>query len=141
MVTEKNNFMQCELLTSLNHICVSTGYKEVRNARHLLASYATQTSEIFGNPVLNHFSRETFTAGTLANADSVEYSSISGTHTSHDTVLVLFQEALISPPSKPPVSGMHLNKSAPFLREFLPFQKVSAHSKPVVGPSLPPDFG
>lgn len=107
---------------------------------HLLASYAIQTSEIYGTPIPSHFTREGFTIGALDNADFADNSSLSSKQNSHDSVLVMFQEASASPPSKPPVSSTQLSKSARSLNVLLPCQKVSAHSKPVVRPSLPPDF-
>ena len=86
-----------ELLTSTNRIGVTTSYADVRRSRRLLAAYAIEISKENATPVPSTFRNDAFTIAAIDNADFQDQSSLSGTESSHDTVTVLFQEALTAP--------------------------------------------
>ena len=128
------------LLTLLQHLGMSTGYSEVRRSRKLLSSYAVHASGVDETPIPSHFNKSDFCIGAMDNSDYADNSSLSGMHSKHYTAMVMFQEAVNAPVSKPSVSSTGLSKSAKTLCQKLPCQIVPNHPKPVVRPSLPPDF-
>ena len=126
-----------EFLTSFNRIGVSTSYKEIRESRNLLKSYAVSCPP--GNvPVPNHFSNEGWTMDAFDNSDYKDQSSSSGTSSRHYTASVLYQEVIGNPNPKPPVSSTDIRKSDRSRKEILSCQEVPQYVKPVIRPTLPP---
>ena len=129
-----------EILTAANHLGVSISYDSVRRMRKQLAQYAVKQSGVDGVPIPDTFAKESFTFAALDNADFKDTSSLSGTKSDHVTMQVIYQEARVSPVSKPTVSSMHLGDRSETLPEMLPCQKVPFKPKPASKPQLPPSF-
>ena len=111
MMTAHNVYDTCksrELITSLNSIGVSVSYNEVRKARSRLAKYAFTKSQTDDIPMPSHFVTDRFTIAAFDNFDSADKSSPTGTLSSHDTALVLFQIKPDDVPAKPLISTMDL---------------------------------
>ena len=127
------------LITTPNHIGVSTSYNDNRKSRNLLSSYAVLASKSEGTPIPSHFTKTDFCIGAMDNSDYADNSSLSGTHSKHYTAMLLFQEAVNKPAAKPPISSAGLKPSQhPDL--MLPCQIVPHVMKPVIRPSLPADL-
>ena len=83
---------------------VSTSYKEVRESRNLLESYAVSYPP--GDvPVPNHLSNEGWTMAAFDNSDYKDQFSLPVTSSRHYTASVLYQEVIGNPNPKPPVSS------------------------------------
>ena len=92
-------------------------------------------------PLPSHFTRDGFTIAALDNFDFQDNSSLSGTHGTHDTALVLFQDCCGRvAPGKPTISETSIAKWSCKLVPDLPCQKVKNYSRPVIQPSLPEDL-
>lgn len=130
-----------ELITSMNRIGVSTSYNDVVRSRDLLAAYAVKSGESTSVPIPSHFSKKEFTIGALDNFDFEDNSSLSGTSSTHDTVMVLFQDFSNDVLNgKGSVKAAGINKRSCKLATQLPCQKVQSYHKPLKRPSLQEDF-
>ena len=129
-----------EIITTLNRVGTSTSYNDVRRARNLMCAYTVQSSEATGVPIPIHFSDHAWAFGAFDNEDFGDNSSISGTHSKHYTAQVLYQETTSPSKSKTSVSSTNLSKYSHPSKAHLPCQVVSCYHKPVVKPSLPPNF-
>jgi hypothetical protein len=76
----------------------------------------------------------------MDNSDYSDESSMSGTHSKHYTAMVLFQEKVNPPVTKPNISSPGLLKSAIPNSQKLSCQIVPHYTKSVVRPSLSQDF-
>lgn len=128
------------LLTTLNRVGISTSYNEVKRSRNLMCAYTVQSSAANGVPIPSHFSDEGWAFGAFDNEDFEDNSSLSGTHSKHYTAQVLYQETTAPSMSKPSVSSTNLSKYSHPLKEKLHCQVVPAYHKPMVKPTLPPNF-
>ena len=110
-----------ELITALNKIDVSTSYNKVlTNRKNKLTDYVLASS-INERPQLpSHFSKVHFSICAFDNFDHADRSSLSGTHSDHDTAVVMFQVKPDIIPSKPNVTAMNLpNLTEHFRSELL----------------------
>ena len=128
-----------ELITALNKIGVSTDYNEVLTNRKKLADYVSASSINKGPPLPSHFSNYHLSICAFDNFDHADRSSLSGTHSDHDTAVVMFQVKPDIIPSKPYVTTMNLQNSEHFRNEPL-CQRLSNYYKPKSSVSLPRNF-
>ena len=120
---------------------VCAGYKMIRRARSLLASYAINLAKTGEVPLPSNLTTDDFTEGMLDNSNYLDRESLSGTEMKNYSSGALAQDATRSKPArKPPVSETGLKVSEPLLVDKLPCQKVPDHYKPCNKPSLPQDM-
>ena len=74
------------------------------------------------------------------NFDYADRSSLSGTHSNHDTAVVMFQVKPDIIPSKPNVTAMNLPNSTEHFRNEPPCQRLRNYNKPKSSANLPPNF-
>ena len=129
-----------QLITAMNRIGVSVSYSEVRRQRNQLAQFTKESAINNQTPLPSHFSKSDFTIGALDNADFKDSSSLSGTKSSHDTVMVLFQNCTVKTGKKPNLSEVNINTSYRKLSTSLPCQHLKECSRPSVKPNLPETF-
>ena len=144
LMTEHTIYDKCkskELISSMNKIGVSASYQDVIRSRNLLSSYAILTSTVNNTPLPSHFTRDGFTIAALDNFDFHDNSSLSGTCSTHDTALVLFQDCSSgAAPGKMVISETGINKRSCKLVSVSPCQEVKKCHKLVIRPSLPENF-
>ena len=129
------------ILTIFNRVVACAGYKQIRKARSLLASYAIHLAKNNEVPLPSNLTTEDFTEGMLDNSNYIDRSSLSGTEMKNYSSGALAQDAMKSNPArKPPVSETGLNASEPLLVDKLPCQIVPNHQKPISRPNLPEDM-
>ena len=116
-------------------IGVSTSYNEVlKNRKKKLAS-------INEGPLLpNHFSKDHFSICSFDNFDHADRSSLSGTHSDHDTAVVMFQVKPDIIPLKPNVTAMNLPNSTQHFRNEPPCQLFRNYNKPKSSANLTQSF-
>ena len=129
-----------EVITSLNRVGVSTSYNEVRRARSNLANYCFEKSEENSVPIPSHFVNDEFTLAQMDNFDHSGRSSLSGTHSNHDTVMTLIQIKPEFPPSKPNLSAFNLSRSRVNGYGKLPCQQLKPYIRKKKGLPLPSCF-
>ena len=88
----------------------------------------------------SHFSKDHFSICTFDNFDHADRSSLSGTHSDHDTAVVMFQVKQDIIPSKPNVTAMNLPNSTEHFRNEPPCQWLSNYNKSKSSANLPPNF-
>ena len=129
-----------EVITSLNRVGVSTSYNEVRRARSNLANYCFEKSEENSVPIPSHFVTDEFTLAQMDNFDHSDRSSLSGTHSNHDTVITFIQIKPELPPSKPHLSAFNLSRSRVNGYGKLPCQQLKPYIRKKQGLPLPSCF-
>ena len=129
-----------ELITALNKIGASTSYTEVLKDRKKLADYVLASSINEGPPLSNHFSKGHFSICAFYNFEHADRSSLSGTHSDHDTVVIMFQVKPDIIPSKPNVTAMNLPNSAQHFKNEPPCQLLRNYNKPKSSANLTPIF-
>ena len=80
-----------ELLTSFNRLGLCPSYKETKLHRNSLAKLATSRSNDTGIPLQTYFSKSQFTIAAMDNFDHSDFNSFTGTASTHDTSMTLFQ--------------------------------------------------
>ena len=115
-----------ELLTTLNHLGYSVSYQTNRRDRNKLAAYTLKKSANDKMPLPSHMNREEFIIAATDNFDHDDKSSLSGTKSNHDTVVVLFQNINPEKPlnRKEKVSDMHPLPTTARTNELLACQRV-----------------
>ena len=98
-----------ELITAMNKIGTSSSYPKVLRSRNLLSAYAIESSRVSNTPFPSHFTKDGFTTGAFNNFDFQDHSSQSGTCSTHDTALVLFQDSAGVAPGKRSVSDTEMH--------------------------------
>ena len=129
-----------ELITALNKIGVSTSYNEVLKNRKKLADHVLASSINEGPRLPSHFSKDHFSICAFDNFDHGDRSSLYGTHSHHDTAVVMFQVKPDIIPSKPNVTAMNLPNSTEHFRNEPPCQRLRNYNKPKSSANLPPNF-
>ena len=87
----------------------------------------------------SHFTKSSFTIGAVDNFDHEE-ARLSGMQETHDTVMVLFQEAPDKVPCKAKLSSAMDHKLGNRSFDLLPCQQIRRYCKPTSPVTLPPDF-
>jgi len=86
----------------------------------MLVKYAISSSNS-SVPLPSNLTEHGFTIGAFDNFDHEE-ATLSGLHGTHDIVMVLFQDASTTPPTKPSVSSMNLDNKNKRMAMHLPCQ-------------------
>ena len=98
------------ILTIFNRAMVCAGYKTIRRAHSLLASYAINLAKNGEVPLPSNLTTDAFTEGMLDNSNYLDRASLSGTEMKNYSSGALAQDATRSKPArKPPVSETGLN--------------------------------
>ena len=129
------------ILTIFNRVMACAGYKQIRKACSLLASYTIHLAKNNEVPLPSNLTTEDFTEGMLDNANYIDRASLSGTEMKNYSSGALAQDAMKTKPArKPPVSETGLKASETLLVDKLPCQIVPNHQKPISRPNLPEDM-
>ena len=105
-----------------------------------LAAYVLASSINERPPLSSYFSKDHFSIYAFDNFDHADCSSMSGTHSDHDTAVVMFQVKPDIIPSKPNVTAMNLPNSTQHFRNEPPCQLLRNYNKPKSSANLPPNF-
>ena len=87
-----------------------------------------------------HFSKGHFSICASDNFDHADRSSLFGTHSDDDTVVVMFQVRPDIIPLKPNVTAMNPPNSTEHFRNEPPCQRLRNYNKPKSSGNLPPNF-
>ena len=100
------------ILTIFNQVVACAGYKQIRKARSLLASYVIHLTKNNEVPLPSNLTTEDFTEGMLDNSNYIDRASLSGTEMKNYFSGALAQDAMKSNLArKPPVSKTDLKAS------------------------------
>ena len=138
-MTGHTDYDKCKI-RELIKIGVSTSHNEVpKNRKKKLADYVLASSINEGPPLPSHFLKGHFSICAFDNFDHADHSSMSGTHSDHDTAVVMFQIKPDIIPLKPHVTATNLQNSTQHFRNKPPCQLLRNY-KPKSSANLTPNF-
>lgn len=127
-MTSHNIYDKCKnnrkLMPKFKHLVVCISYRQVHWVRCSLAQYSLQQYNKMNVPLPSHFLIKMFTLAALDNFDCPQQLSLSGTKSSHNRVMVVFQVEPEKPLPKPLRSSVDLSDISNRCSFILPCQKI-----------------
>lgn len=112
-------------ITMLNRLGLSICYDEILRIRTRMAQF-TKIQSLNNVPLPNHFDINNYVTGAFDNFDHNE-NTISGLHSTHDTVAVLFQNVDENfNQKKPNISEVHFDQRTRSLTTLLKCQEIKS---------------
>ena len=125
------------LLNLFNHLGLGISYDEILRYHFDLCMYTiSQGGEV---PFPSHFDPGAYTTAAFDNFDHLE-ATTSGMNSSHDTVMVLFQDDTKQAIGKPNISDTPVVHGPKNLNTTLPCQNRLEYFRPAVRPSLSENY-